>query len=205
MAAPPAHSVDSRGLGRTHRLRPEAVPPPLFRRRKIAGKVAFLVLLLLAVVTGSLAGLMLVFSVNLPQINDLEHYRPSTMTDLYDCKGRVIGSFGEIQDLRAEPVEAVDEFAGMAEHPEDVELRQLLVGLCRRVPAPCRCRNRECGPLRFLSLKSGARRPQRDQRLRRGIDCRARIEQRDVFALRPVSARGRHNAANADRRTGRAR
>ncbi|MGC1421657.1 MAG: PBP1A family penicillin-binding protein [Terracidiphilus sp.] len=93
MAAPPAHSVDSRGLGRTHRLRPEAVPPPLFRRRKVAGKVAFLVLLLLAVVTGSLAGLMLVFSVNLPQINDLEHYRPSTMTDLYDCKGRVIGSF----------------------------------------------------------------------------------------------------------------
>ena len=93
LAAPPAHSVDSRGLGRAHRLRPEAVPPPLFRRRKLAGKVAFLVLLLLAVVTGSLAGLMLVFSVNLPQIDDLEHYRPSTMTDLYDCKGRVIGSF----------------------------------------------------------------------------------------------------------------
>ncbi len=93
MAAPPAHSVDSRGLGRAHRLRPEAVPPPIFRRRKVAGKVAFFVLLLLAVVTGSLAGLMLVFSVNLPQINDLEHYRPSTMTHLYDSKGRVIGSF----------------------------------------------------------------------------------------------------------------
>ncbi len=36
---------------------------------------------------------MLVFSVNLPQINDLERYRPSTMTDLYDTKGRIIGSF----------------------------------------------------------------------------------------------------------------
>jgi penicillin-binding protein 1A len=36
---------------------------------------------------------MLVFSVNLPQINDLERYRPSTVTDLYDCKGRIIGSF----------------------------------------------------------------------------------------------------------------
>lgn len=93
LAAPPARSVDSRGLGRAHRLRPEAVPPPLFRRRKVASKVAFAILLLLAVVTGSLAGLMLVFSVNLPQINDLERYRPSTMTDLYDCKGRVIGSF----------------------------------------------------------------------------------------------------------------
>ncbi len=93
MAAPPAQTSETRGLGRTHRLRPEPVPPPLFRRRKVAGKVAFAVLLLLAVVTGSLAGLTLVFSVNLPQINDLERYRPSTMTDLYDCKGRIIGSF----------------------------------------------------------------------------------------------------------------
>jgi penicillin-binding protein 1A len=51
------------------------------------------VLLVLAVVTGSLAGLTLVYSVDLPQIDELEHYRPSTLTDLYDRKGRVIGSF----------------------------------------------------------------------------------------------------------------
>jgi penicillin-binding protein 1A len=50
-------------------------------------------LLVLAAITGSLAGLTLVYSVDLPQIADLEHYRPSTTTDLYDCKGRVIGSF----------------------------------------------------------------------------------------------------------------
>jgi penicillin-binding protein 1A len=93
LAAPPAHSVESRGLGRSHKLRPEPVPPPLFRRRRVAGKTALFVLLLLAIVTGSLAGLMLVFSVNMPQINDLERYRPSTMTDLYDTKGRIIGSF----------------------------------------------------------------------------------------------------------------
>ena len=36
---------------------------------------------------------MLVYSVDLPQINDLERYRPSTTTDLYDRKGRIIGSF----------------------------------------------------------------------------------------------------------------
>ncbi|WP_109488203.1 penicillin-binding protein 1A [Occallatibacter savannae] len=60
---------------------------------KLAGRAALIVLLLLAIITGSLAGLMLVFSVNLPQINDLERYRPSTMTDLYDAKGRIIGSF----------------------------------------------------------------------------------------------------------------
>jgi penicillin-binding protein 1A len=37
--------------------------------------------------------MMLVYSVNLPQINDLERYRPSTMTYLYDRKGQPIGSF----------------------------------------------------------------------------------------------------------------
>ena len=94
MAAPSAHSVQTPGLGRTHRLRPEPVMPKQPRgKRKVAGKAALFVLLLLAIITGSLAGLMLVFSVNLPQINDLERYRPSTMTDLFDTKGRVIGSF----------------------------------------------------------------------------------------------------------------
>ena len=50
---------------------------------------------------------MLVFSVNLPQINDLERYRPSTMTDLYDAKGRIIGSFA----LEKRIVVNYDEFA----------------------------------------------------------------------------------------------
>jgi penicillin-binding protein 1A len=63
------------------------------QRRKLAGRSALAVLLVLAVVTGSLAGLTLVYSVDLPQIDELEHYRPSTLTDLYDRKGRVIGSF----------------------------------------------------------------------------------------------------------------
>jgi penicillin-binding protein 1A len=55
--------------------------------------VVFAALLLLAIITGSLSGLMLIYSVDLPQIHDLERYRPSTTTDLYDRKGRVIGSF----------------------------------------------------------------------------------------------------------------
>ena len=62
-------------------------------RRKLAGRFTLAMLLLLAVITGSLAGLTLVYSVNLPQINDLEHYRPSTTTELYDVKGRIVGSF----------------------------------------------------------------------------------------------------------------
>ena len=62
-------------------------------RRKLAGRFTLAALLLLAVITGSLAGLTLVYSVDLPQINDLERYRPSTTTELYDVKGRVVGSF----------------------------------------------------------------------------------------------------------------
>jgi len=67
------------------------VPPS--RRRKLAGRYTLGALIVLAVITGSLAGLTLVYSVDLPQIADLERFRPSTTTDLYDRKGRIIGSF----------------------------------------------------------------------------------------------------------------
>ena len=40
-----------------------------------------------------MTGLMLVYSVNLPQIDDLMRYRPNTTTDLYDAHGRIFGSF----------------------------------------------------------------------------------------------------------------
>jgi penicillin-binding protein 1A len=63
------------------------------RQRKLAGRSALALLVLLSAIAGSLAGLMLVYSVNLPQIEDLQRYRPSTTTDLYDIKGRKIGSF----------------------------------------------------------------------------------------------------------------
>ncbi len=63
--------------------------------------------MLLAAVTGSLAGLTLVYSVNLPQIQELEQYRPSTITDLYDRNGRIIGSF----ELERREVVGYDGFA----------------------------------------------------------------------------------------------
>lgn len=91
LAAPSSPVDKSKGLGRSHRLDPE--PVPAFRRRKLAGKLALVTLLVLSVVTGSLAGLTLVYSVDLPQIQDLERYRPSTTTDLYDRNGHIIGSF----------------------------------------------------------------------------------------------------------------
>lgn len=63
------------------------------RNRKLAGRSALAALVVLAMVTGCLAGLTLVYSVDLPQIDQLEQYHPSTLTNLYDRKGRVIGSF----------------------------------------------------------------------------------------------------------------
>ncbi|MGB0063383.1 MAG: transglycosylase domain-containing protein, partial [Terracidiphilus sp.] len=87
--APEPRGLDSRGQGgRT--LSPTL---PERRRRKLAGRSALAALIVLAAATGSLAGLTLVYSVDLPQIHELEQYRPSTTTDLYDLKGRIIGSF----------------------------------------------------------------------------------------------------------------
>ena len=90
--AAPSQSAGQHRLGRTHRLEPDEPQRPR-RKRKLAGRSAILLLFLLAVVTGSLAGLLLVYSSDLPQMDDLERYRPSTTTDLYDVKGRLIGSF----------------------------------------------------------------------------------------------------------------
>lgn len=102
------------GFGRRDRFgdsRAAAPPPekplPPYRRRKLAGRSALLLLFVLATITGSLAGLMLVYSVDLPQITDLERYRPSTSTDLFDRKGRPIGSFA----LERRVVVNYDDFA----------------------------------------------------------------------------------------------
>lgn len=91
MAATSNQPYQPRGLGRYHRLDPDPVTP--IRRSKLAGRVAFAALFLLAIVTGALAGATLVYSVDLPQIRDLERYRPSTTTDLLDRNGHIIGSF----------------------------------------------------------------------------------------------------------------
>jgi penicillin-binding protein 1A len=65
---------------------------------KVAGKplmrrVVFGVLVLTSAFLGTMAGLLVVYSTDLPQISDLERYRPSTITELYDDQDRQIGSF----------------------------------------------------------------------------------------------------------------
>jgi len=91
LGPPSVPQTAERTLARPRRLQNPSLPPG--HRRKLAGPIVLVALLFLAVITGSLAGLTLVYSVDLPQMNDLEKYRPSTTTELYDVKGRVIGSF----------------------------------------------------------------------------------------------------------------
>jgi penicillin-binding protein 1A len=66
---------------------------PDFRNRPFAAKAAILLLLAASAVFGVTLGLVLVYSINLPQMAELERYRPSTTTELYDIHGKVFGSF----------------------------------------------------------------------------------------------------------------
>ena len=49
--------------------------------------------LALSAIFGSLLGLVLVYSIDLPQMDDLVRYRPDSTTVLYDVHGKVFGSF----------------------------------------------------------------------------------------------------------------
>jgi penicillin-binding protein 1A len=60
---------------------------------RIFGRVAFSFLTLAAVIVGAMCGLLFVYTTDLPEISELEDYRPSTITELYDDQGRVIGTF----------------------------------------------------------------------------------------------------------------
>jgi penicillin-binding protein 1A len=71
----------------------EELPPVEVAGRRFVGKVVFTFLLVGAIVVGALAGLLIVYSTDLPEVGELERYRPSTITELYDVKGRTIGSF----------------------------------------------------------------------------------------------------------------
>ena len=60
---------------------------------KLVSRLLLGFLVLIAALLGATAGLLLVYSTDLPQVDELEHYRPSSITELYDDQGRVIGSF----------------------------------------------------------------------------------------------------------------
>jgi penicillin-binding protein 1A len=68
-------------------------PPVEVAGRKLVGRFLLGLLILLSAVIGAAAGLVLVYSTDLPQVEQLERYRPSSVTELYDDQGRVIGTF----------------------------------------------------------------------------------------------------------------
>ena len=69
------------------------LPPIEVAGRKVVGIVVFGLLALLAAAVGAAVGVILVYSTGLPQVEQLERYRPSSVTELYDTHGRIIGSF----------------------------------------------------------------------------------------------------------------
>jgi penicillin-binding protein 1A len=71
----------------------ENLPEVEIGGRRLVGRVLFGLLVLVAVLVGATTGLLLVYATDLPQVDALEAYRPSSITELYDDHGRVIGSF----------------------------------------------------------------------------------------------------------------
>src|SRR5580693_6095137 len=70
--------------------------PPItlrLRGRKVVGRVAYSLLLLASISVGAVAGLLFVYSSDLPQIRALEDFRPDIVTELYADDGQVVGSF----------------------------------------------------------------------------------------------------------------
>jgi penicillin-binding protein 1A len=85
----------------------EDLPPVEIAGRKFVGRVLFGLLVLISALVGATTGLLLVYTTDLPQVEALEAYRPSSITELYDDHGRVIGSFA----LQRRVVAGYDDFA----------------------------------------------------------------------------------------------
>ncbi len=84
----------------------EALPPVEIGGRRLVGRVLFGLLVLISILVGATAGLLLVYTTDLPQVDALEAYRPSSITELYDDHERVIGSFA----LQRRVVASYDDF-----------------------------------------------------------------------------------------------
>lgn len=83
----------------------------------MVGRLVIGLLVLVSALVGATAGLLLVYSTDLPQVDQLEHYRPSSITELYDDQGRTIGSFA----LQRRVVVTYDEYPQL--------LRQALISI----------------------------------------------------------------------------
>jgi len=73
---------------------------------KLVGRFVYGLFVLLSALVGALGGLLLVYSTDLPQVGELENYRPISTTEIYDIQGRIIGSFS----LQRRVVASYDDF-----------------------------------------------------------------------------------------------
>ncbi|MGE0405612.1 MAG: penicillin-binding protein 1A [Candidatus Korobacteraceae bacterium] len=84
----------------------DKVPPVRLGGRQLVGRVAFGFMVLAATLLGAFAGVLVVYSTDLPEVGQLETFRPSSITELYDDQGRVVASFA----LQRRVVATYDEF-----------------------------------------------------------------------------------------------
>jgi penicillin-binding protein 1A len=73
---------------------------------RYASNAFFVFLIVIAAGLGAGVGGLLVYSTDLPQVTELERYRPSTITELYDDQNRVIGQFA----LQRRVIDKYDDF-----------------------------------------------------------------------------------------------
>ncbi|HEX8799657.1 MAG TPA: PBP1A family penicillin-binding protein [Terriglobales bacterium] len=88
---------------------PAVIPqsaPKARNRQRFVGNFLFVILTILAAAAGAACGIVLVYSTDLPQVTELEQYRPSTITELYDDQNRVIGQFA----LQRRVIDKYDDF-----------------------------------------------------------------------------------------------
>ena len=72
-----------------------SLPPITLRLRgfKLIDRVAIAFLLLCSIALGAAAGLLFVYTSDLPEIRALETYRPTVVTEVYADDGQMVGSF----------------------------------------------------------------------------------------------------------------
>ena len=63
-----------------------------FQENRIFRRLVFILLLLFSIGIGALTGLLIVYKSDLPQVHELEDYRPNVITELYSDDGSTIGS-----------------------------------------------------------------------------------------------------------------
>src|SRR3954447_21776762 len=90
---PQPNSMDTLGLSTARDTSQDTTVLIQPDRSRIITRAVFGIALLASMIIGALAGFLVVYSTDLPQVTELESYRPSSVTEIYDAKGRVVGSF----------------------------------------------------------------------------------------------------------------